>query len=138
MKNLKPQHQEKLKQACKELEANPKLKILSVARVHGLNDKTLANHWYGRSSFHSEAHATQQHLTEEEEKQLVAWIMTMDDQGSPPRRRHVRDMVEFLLTEKKNTEIERIGKHWTDRFLQRHPEIACKFARPINKYTALD
>jgi hypothetical protein len=31
MKSLKLQYQEKLKQACKELEVNSKLKILSVA-----------------------------------------------------------------------------------------------------------
>ena len=45
MRNSKAQHQAKIEEACKQLEANPDPKILTVAHVHVLNEKTLGNHW---------------------------------------------------------------------------------------------
>jgi len=118
MGNSKAQHQAKIEEACKQLEANPNLKILTVARVHGLNDKTLGNHWHKRTKFHAKAHETQQHLNQEQEEVVVGWINKMDDQGTPPRRRHVRDMVEYLIKREDEQKAIRLGKYWTDRFLK--------------------
>ena len=111
MRNSKAQHQAKIEEACKQLEANPDLKILTVAWVHGLNDKTLGNHWHKRTKFHRKAHKTQQHLNLEEEKVVVGWINKMDDQGTPSRRRHVRDMVEYLMQAKDELNAMRLGRH---------------------------
>ena len=137
MRNSKSDHQAKIEEACNQLRANPNLSILTVARVHGLNDKTLGNHYHGRTKFHSQAHNMQQSLNKEEEEVVVRWINVMDDQGTPPRRRHVRDMVEFLINQGNLSDSAALGKHWTDRFLKRHPDIAHKVARPINKDRAL-
>ena len=137
MRNSKAEHQAKIEEACKQLEANPDLKILTVTRVHGPNDKTLGNHWHKRTQFHCKAHETQQHLNLEEEKVVVGWITKIDDQGTPPRRRHVRDMVKYLMQAKDVLNAMRLGRHWMDRFFKRHPELAHKVARLINKDRAL-
>lgn len=137
MRNSREIHKAKIQKACEEIRANPGLKILTVAWVHGLNNHTLANHLHGHTKYHSEAHESQQILSQAEEKQIGDWIQALDDQGTPARRRHVRDMVDFLLREHEDLENEQLGIHWTEWYLKRHPEISFKVARPINKDRAL-
>ena len=111
MPNSKSDHQAKIEDDCNQLRANANLTILAVARVHGLNDKTLGSYDHGRTKFHSDAHKAQQSLNEEEEEMVVRWINVMDDQGTPPRRRHVRDMVEFLINRENILDSTGLGKH---------------------------
>lgn len=130
----------KVQKACEELSKNPRLKILTVAQVHGVNRNTLANHHFGLTKFHDKAHEAEQSLGQGEEKQIEEWIQAMDDQGTPPRRRHVRDMVDFLLQQharNPNQEMAPLGKNWTERFLKQHPALSFRVAQPINKDRAL-
>ena len=76
------------------------------------------------------------------EKAIVKWILKLDDYGFPPRVDILMGLVKNLAKEeaarqvpvqnfavgKKPAQSNIIGKNWVTRFLNRHPNLAVKFA----------
>jgi hypothetical protein len=88
-----------------------------------------------------EARQSQQHLSESEEKALVQWISRLTTLGYPAKHSFLREMAEEVRRQRikhiNDDGIERvtyppIGKNWTDRFLDRHPQLKSTIGRPID------
>jgi len=87
---------------------------LSVSR------STLIHRANGRPS-RSEIDLSSQRLGREQERILIKWIQDQQRQFLPPSRTAICEFVTQLL--QKNGDFKPIGKHWIDRFLQRHNEL---------------
>jgi len=85
MRNSKAQRQAKIEEAYKQLEANPDLKILTVAHVHGLNNKTLGNYWLRMYVF---SHKKNKRMLN---RQPIDW----DTRGYPDKRPKNEDCVAY-------------------------------------------
>lgn len=76
-----------------------------------------------------DAHAERQLLSPTQEKYLAEWILDQEAIGLAPNHTQLRDMASLIS--RLNGGPKRVGKHWLERFLQRHPEIKPKQGRPI-------
>jgi hypothetical protein len=69
-------------------------------------------------------------LLECEEKELVTWILSMERRGFPPFLIDVKRMAQTLLVRRDPDGVPRIvGKNWTGRFLNDHPDIKPRLSR---------
>jgi hypothetical protein len=72
-----------------------------------------------------------------QEEALIAWIVSLDIRGAPPRPFQVRDMAQIILDAGTSTPSQHIGKNWVTEFTKRRPEVKSRFARKINRQRAL-
>ena len=84
------------------------------------------------------------------EKAIVRWILKLDDYGMPPQVDYPTDAVMELAKNEKYRQVQvrsqpqgknpaqtsLIGRNWITRFLNRHPELAQKFANRIDRQCA--
>ena len=80
------------------------------------------------------------------EKAIVRWILKLDDYRMPPRVDYLTNVVMELTKNEKSRQVQvrnrpqgknpmqtsLIGRNWITRLLNRHPELALKFASHIN------
>lgn len=71
-------------------------------------------------------------MTAAEERAILRWIYRLELAGFPPRIEHVREAVMNLRDEPDDLDAV-IGKDWTTRFLNRHPELVVKFSSAFDK-----
>jgi len=73
------------------------------------------------------------HLTINEEKELVHWIITLTWRGYAPRYKIVRELAEIIRNERvrgiTDDEVQLVnydafGKAWVSHFMSRHPQLA--------------
>ena len=108
--------------ACKELnaelKANPGCKpnLAVAARHHSVNYTTLRNRFQGHTKPINQAHASQQHISPEQESILVSWLEHLASTGHPVCKRTIKQRVEFMCGKKP-------GHNWIYRFLGRQPQI---------------
>ena len=107
--------------------------IRAAAEKYGLKYETLRDRKWG-SGNRIGGHEDQQHLTNTEEKAIVAWIGRVDDYGWPPKLDYVKQMaVGFIKSHGIQREEPKLGKNWITRFLDRHPSLTSKFATRLDK-----
>ncbi|EED17013.1 pogo transposable element, putative [Talaromyces stipitatus ATCC 10500] len=68
-------------------------------------------------------------LSQFEEESLVKWVLDLDKRGLPPRHSLVREMANYLLSQRGN---QQVGEKWVYNLIQRRPEIESKFSRKYN------
>jgi hypothetical protein len=78
-----------------------------------------------------ESHQNQQILLFDEEISIVKWIQQMDDWGFPPKISVVKEMAGHLAQTRATG--HKLGRNWLSRFLERHPEVASRFADRLDR-----
>src|SRR6266536_3354382 len=76
-----------------------------------------------------------QRLSVEEEWELKAWSQQLEKWGWPVRISQLEKIATDLLLLKGDT--KKLGKNWTARWLQRHPDMKSKFVPPLDKSRAM-
>lgn len=119
-------------------------KVLAQASLHepttwaalsdasGVPLTTLYNRAHGRRSKEAKAQS-QQYLTVEEEKALVAFILLMHSFGQPVRIKYIPTLA-FSIARRRlaNRRNKSPGKNWVQAFQKRHPEIISRRVRSID------
>jgi len=105
--------------------------IRAAAERYGLRYEILRDRKQGTAN-RALSHEDQQHLTNAEEKAIVAWIGRVDDYGWPPKIEYVKQIAAGFMRShgKRKTGL---GRNWITRFLDRHPTLAAKFATRLDK-----
>ncbi|EED12744.1 transposon, putative [Talaromyces stipitatus ATCC 10500] len=80
-------------------------------------------------AYRAETRANGHKLTQSEEELLVRWILDLDKRGLPPRHSLVREMADYLLSQRGN---QYVGENWVYNLVKRRPEIESKFSRKYN------
>jgi Tc5 transposase DNA-binding domain len=68
-------------------------------------------------------------LTIAKEELTIRYILDLDARGFSPRRADIKDMANLLMTCRGT---RRVGKCWTNRFIQRCLELCTRFSRLYN------
>ena len=105
--------------------------IRAAAERYGLRYETLRDRKRGTAN-RALSHEDQQHLTNAEEKAIVAWIGRVDDYGWPPKIEYVKQIAAGFMRSHGKVKVE-LGRNWITRFLDRHPSLAAKFATRLDK-----
>ena len=101
--------------------------IRSAARTYDVPYTTLRDRLHGLQT-RTEAHQELQLLSVQEEKAIVRFCETLDDWGHPVTIKILKQFAQSLLPEQ-----QRLGKHWTGRFLKRNPAITAKSSHRLDK-----
>ncbi|EED20347.1 pogo transposable element, putative [Talaromyces stipitatus ATCC 10500] len=104
--------------AISDLQNGRILRVAQAARIYSIPRATLQDRLNG----------TQQRSQCEEES-LVKWILDLDKRGLPPRHSLVREMADYLLSQRGN---QQVGENWVYNLVKRRPEIESKFSRKYN------
>ena len=75
-----------------------------------------------------------QRLTVAEEEAIRDWLLDLSSWGWPIRVERLRAMAIELLVNKGDT--EDLGIHWTEQYLDRHPQLKTKFMSGLDKERA--
>ena len=73
-------------------------------------------------------------LTPTEEHSLVEYILDLDSRGFPPTLAEVADMADHILGARG---AEKVGKNWTERFVERKEELKTAFNRAKDRQRIL-
>ena len=98
----------------------------------------LHNRYYGKTQAARAAHPEQRSLTEEHERSVEEWMENRDALGYPPKRKELRRMIVQILNNPEGTRCDKVGDHYTSRFLKRHPLITTTVARSVDRDQVLD
>jgi hypothetical protein len=137
--------EERFQKALKALKDGVFTSIGEAATAFNLPKSSLGHRRNGRQT-RQKAHEGDQILSPAAEKAVVKWILKLDDYGFPPRLDRLWQMVEKLAVEeraalkarneaegRKNKVHDTIGKNWITQFLNRHPVLAAKLARRMDR-----
>jgi hypothetical protein len=97
------------------------------ALIYNLPPQTLYDRLKGLQS-QAELRNHRHRLSLRQEKVLVAWIVSLDIRGAPPRHFQVRDMAQIILEADSSTPPQPVRKNWVTEFTKRCPEIKSRFA----------
>lgn len=102
--------------------------IAAVARNHGVARRTLSSRFRGQALSRSAAASRHsKNLSDSQEKQLLAWIEKLTNQGTPPTSQIVANMAEEIAG-------WQFGHNWVSRFCKRYKEdIKSLYLRPIDQ-----
>ena len=78
---------------------------------------------------------TNRRLNPSQELALKSWINFMDESYVSPTRTMIENCANSILRQAPGVDPEnppRVGEHWTERFLDRHPEYHIRRQRAIN------
>jgi hypothetical protein len=116
---------------------NQKIRNPRQAALHyNLPPQTLRDRLKGHQS-KPEQRNHNHRLSKLQEEALIAWIVSLDIRGAPPRPFQVREMAQIILDAKTSAPSLPIGKNWVTEFTKRRPEVKTRFARKINRQRAL-
>ena len=135
--------------ALKGLEDGTYDTLAKAAQAHDLWKSSLGHCRNGRHSRQVVYH-DQQIFTLTAEKEIVHWTLKLDDCGMPPRVDYLMDAVMELVKNEKSRQVQvcsqpqgknpaqmsLIRRNWITRFLNRHLELALKFASCIDRQHA--
>ncbi|EED15263.1 transposon, putative [Talaromyces stipitatus ATCC 10500] len=102
--------------------------IRKAAEIYNVSRSTLQNRLNGMT-YRAEIRANGHKLTQSEEESLVRWILDLDKRGLPTRPSLVREMADYLLSQRGN---QYVGENWVYNLVKRRPEIESKFSRNYN------
>ena len=119
--------------AVTAFQSNPRLSLRRAAKIYEVPYTTLQRRMKGTTA-KADSRPKASMLTALEEEAVVRYILELGLKGFSPRRANVEDMAN-LLTTKRNA--KRVGKCWTDRFIQRQRELCTRFSRAYDYQRAL-
>jgi hypothetical protein len=109
------------------------LSIRKATKLYGVNYTTLRKRINGSVSC-KVFHENQQKLSPGEKSALGEMITLIESWGWPPTPAQLRGMASDLLHAKGLLDNDKeVGEHWTDLFLQQHPELKTKFVTGLDK-----
>lgn len=120
--------------ALLDLETGEQRSIRGAAAHYGLKYETLRDRKRGAKN-RAESQEDQQNLTIAEEEAIKKWIEKVDGFGWPPRIEYVRHMALGFI-QSHGMRNPKLGTHWISRFLNRHPDLASRFANRLDKQRA--
>jgi hypothetical protein len=117
-------------QAALEAHASGEFTSLrAVARAFAVPRPTLQGRINGATN-HRAAAQRLQRLSPEQEKYLREWIIDEDQLARSPSHSHIREMAAQIL--RSNDDLEPLGRHWLESFLQQHPQVKSYIGKPID------
>lgn len=105
--------------------------IRAAARTYDVKSMTLRARLKGRPS-RDITRANGHKLTATEENALLQWITALDQRDLPPRAALVGQMANTLLSKREGDNTQRIGQHWVQNFIKRHPDLKSRYLRKYN------
>src|SRR5256885_27154 len=114
-------------------DASGELPIRKAASTFGVSESTLRGRINGAVP-KAQASQAMQRLTVAEEGAIRDWLLDLSSWGWPIRIERLRAMAIELLNDKGDT--EDLGVHWTEQFLDRHPQLKSKFVSGLDKERA--
>jgi hypothetical protein len=122
--------EERIRRAIAERAAE-RTALPELALKYGVPRTTLGDRLQGGRSMR-EAKAEEQSLNPYQEKALVKWVAQMESTGFPPRLDLFKAIAAHLAKQRAEDEgdpkLAKLGCSWLRGFLNRHPEIAAKYA----------
>jgi len=121
--------------ALNEIQSAKQSNWAKISRKYRISRTTLYNRYFHRTQGWRDAHVFQQKLSKEEKEEIVQWVKRMGWAGMPPRWRHFVDLVGTILQYRALADHggeERVGKRFTNRFLNGHSELRKRLARPLS------
>jgi hypothetical protein len=111
--------------AIEAIRSTPRMSIRSAAKAYDLPEASIRHRMNGRPAKFDSRNA-HLNLTLAEEEAIVQYVLHLDSRGFSPRRADVEEMANLLLAKR---DAQRVGKRWTERFIQRRPELKTRFNR---------
>ena len=104
--------------------------LRSLAREFGIPESTIRSRLSGTQP-RRESSEWQQSLSRIQEDRLTQWVLTQAALGVPVTHAQIRLFGNRILKAQGTPEI-RLGGHWMERFLKRHPVLRTQRARRID------
>ena len=105
--------------------------IRSFAEQYGVNHITLSRRYKNKAKTSKISHIKQQRLTPAQEKALVKYVEQLESWSFPPCISHLRFTAQEIAL--RNGDTKPIGINWVSKFMKRHPELATRYQRPLEK-----
>ena len=119
--------------AIEAIRTSKKLSVRAAAKLYNVPEATIRHRINGRTS-RTDYRPAAQLLTEIEEEVVVQYILDLDSRGFPPSIEDVREMADHILASRG---MQRVGKQWPNRFIQRREELRTRFSRVYDFQRAL-
>ncbi|KFY31571.1 hypothetical protein V493_00990 [Pseudogymnoascus sp. VKM F-4281 (FW-2241)] len=119
--------------AIEAIQSSHKLSHCATAKLYNVPESTLCARMNGVTP-KADSRLVSQSLTKIEEEVVVQYILDLDSRGFPPLIRDVEAMVNSILASRG---IQRVGKQWPYRFIQRRIELKTRFSRAYDFQRAL-
>lgn len=115
--------EDSLRDAVYDVQENG-LSVNQAAAKHGVPTSTLSDRATGKHNSKQDpgAQPVNSLLSEDQERQLVQWILRQEKLGFAPSQGVVRHIVSSLANSP-------VGNHWVNRLIKRHPELQSKIGR---------
>jgi hypothetical protein len=124
----KPRHvytEETIAKAISDIRDNS-LSQCQAAQKYGVPQQTLSARLKGQTALADQIQPSQC-LSKNQETKLVSWILRQESLGYAPSHSQIRACVLALLQQQGDK--SKLGRHWVERFIQRHPELRTKRGR---------
>jgi hypothetical protein len=118
--------EQRIQQAIQDYQTSSNTSIRAAAAANDVDYSTLSRRLKGQLP-RSIARQVQQLLSNEQETLLKRWILDLEAQGHAPSFNTVRELA--AVVSRSSGGLNKVGKNWLFRFLQRHPEIASKVGK---------
>jgi len=96
------------------------------AQKRGVPQWTISRRLSGRAS-RNERTQTHQRICRSQEESLLRWALRQESLGYAPSHSQLRACVEAILHQQGDN--NPLGKHWTTRFVKRHPNLSTKLGK---------
>jgi transposase len=96
------------------------------AEKRGVPRSTIYRRLSGQASRNERIHA-QQRISKSQEETLLRWVLRQESLGYAPSHSQLRAGVEATLQQQGDN--KPLGKHWTTRFVKRHPNVSTKLGK---------
>ena len=123
-----PSNEASIISAIEALKRDRKLTVRQAALFYNVPRTTLRRR-RNKTPSRAETTPNRRKLTDEEESQLIEYILHLDSRAQPPRLRDVEAMANRLLELCYDI---LVGRNWVASFVKRHPELATRLSRQID------
>ncbi|RKK53453.1 hypothetical protein BFJ69_g17824, partial [Fusarium oxysporum] len=96
------------------------------AQKRGVPQWTISRRLSGQASRNERIQAHQR-IPKSQEETLIRWVLRQESLGYAPSHSQVRACVEAILQQQGDN--KPLGKHWTTRFVKRHPKLSTKIGK---------
>ncbi|KAF4449397.1 hypothetical protein F53441_7323 [Fusarium austroafricanum] len=96
------------------------------AQKRGVPQWTISRRLSGQASRNERIQAHQR-ISKSQEETLIRWVLRQESLGYAPSHSQVRACVEAILQQQGDS--KPLGKHWTTRFVKRHPKLSTKIGK---------
>jgi len=123
------QREDKIESALKEVK-NGVLTLRKASIQYGVPKSTLHDRVSGKVLPGAKIGAPR-YLDDEEEGELVKFLLGAASIGYPKSVREVRAIVSAIMAKKMGAESVEVSQKWWEKFRQRHPELSLRRAEPL-------